>query len=165
MDKKIILLLFLLLPFAYSYEVNLDDFYVNEYLKIDANFNGADVDANALCNFFIINDQNFIIDRLTDEYMIDNNHVYSVDYLLTEPPLFRGDTFTVKVICQGIEKTNTFTLLNRRGIGLTTEKEIQALFDNSNTDTILILLFVGALGLLFFVGIYWFTKMRGGIFG
>jgi hypothetical protein len=160
MEKKIILLLFLLMPLVFAYEVNVDEVYLNEFLKADANFVNSNVDANALCNLFIIDDQNFVVDRLTDEYLTDDNHLYSVDYQIEEPPLFRGDTYTLKAICLGVEKTSTFTVLNKRGIGLTTEKEIEFLTKQSNIDTIFILLAV-IFVIVIFVAIIYFIALRG----
>jgi len=116
MGKKIILLLMLfsLFSFCAAADITVDSVYMNEFLKIDANYENSDVDNNALCNVFLLDSTGYTIDRLTDEYLIDNNHLYSVDYLVNEPPLYRDTNYTIKTICQGVERTTTFMVLNKR---------------------------------------------------
>ena len=131
MDKKIIFLLmfFSLFSFCMAADLTVDNVYMNEFLKIDANYEGSNVDQNALCSIFII-DGNYMVDRLTDEYLIDNNHLYSVDYLVNEPPLYRATTYTLKTVCQGIERTTDFSVLNKRGIDNFLFGEIFYFMDN-----------------------------------
>jgi len=161
MEKKIILfLLILIIPFVLAEGVLSDDVYLGEYLKIDANYEGNGIDANALCSIFIKDGSDInTLDRLSDEY-IDDNHLFSVDYQIEEPPLFRGETYTVKTNCMGIKKSGTFTVLNRRGIGFTTEKDIEFITKQSNVDAFFMVLVILFFLAGFFSLIYLFSGVR-----
>jgi len=120
MAKKVIFLIFLLAisAFAFSYGVTVDNVYLDEQIKIDANLETLGLDQNILCQFlFYDSNTGFLVDRATDEYSLDNNHVYSVSYTIKEPPFFRGDNYTVNVNCDNQSLTSTFKVMNLRGPG------------------------------------------------
>lgn len=163
MEKKAIILLFLIsfVSFAAANSIKINDVFLGEQIKIDANYENMGLDTNTLCQFmFYETATGNLADRATDEYSIDTNHVYSVDYTINEPPLFRDQNYTLKVICAGIEKSTTFTVGNRRSFGFGIQKETEYLLKSGNLDIIAILIFIIIIFSVFFLIIWWFYKMK-----
>lgn len=164
MEKKIIflLLIFAFLPFISGDGITINDVFLNEQIKIDANFQSVGMDNNTLCKFlFYETNSGLLVDRATDEYSLDNNHVYNVDYTILEPPFFRDTNYSISVICSNQILTETFMVNNMRSVGFAMQKNIEFALKPQHLDFILISVFLlGGIAILLYI-LWFFYKMGG----
>lgn len=149
------------MPFACGAGISVNDVYLNENIKIDADMNGLITDTNNYCQIlFYEAESGYLADRASDEYPSDNNHIISVDYMVNEPPFFRDNNYNVEIVCGNAKITKEFAVNNKRSIAFTAQKETEYLIKGGNIDFIFILFTFGSVLILFLIAIIIILKRR-----
>lgn len=99
-------------PFSVRVEVPL-----GEPLTITGDYNNTNGDSNnILCSFFLReNDDNTVLDRLSDERTFSNGSFYS-EAFPTEPLFIRGQTYNVMARCGDTNASASWILKNPKPI-------------------------------------------------
>lgn len=107
MEKKITLILFLILLSSFVFAASLNqvkvrsDVPLNENLTVSGYYADPDQNAGVLCSFKIFDTQTsdkYLVKRLSDEYTFSDGS-FSTEYKIIEPLFQRGFDYNVMVCC------------------------------------------------------------------
>ena len=168
--KKFFIVLFLVLLSANIFATQtITDLNTNSPIPLDKTFtvtgNYSDTDSNSsvFCKFLILDSDNKIVERLSDERTFPNGDFYS-QRTLNEPLYKRGQDYNVLVDCETASDSILFSLEQRESIGHTAEYETRFAFDRGNLDS---MLFFGglifAIIIIFTIFIFWFNRAKKGV--
>jgi len=123
--KKSVLILLPLLFFSYAMAAVISNLTIpsnvplNSVLTIFGNYVDTGNDTNVLCSFFLFDtaDQNQVIIRLSDEYVMEDGSFFS-PYQVTAPLFRRGYDYNAVVKCGGETASQLFYVGQKEDIAL-----------------------------------------------
>ena len=133
---------------------------LNQTLTITGNYDDTDLNTSVFCKFVIRDENNKVVERLSDERTYSNGDFYA-QRVLNEPLYKRGQDYNVSVDCEMVNSTVLFTVDQRESIGHTAEYETRFVFDRGNLDSILFfgIIILGLIG-IFSVLFYWYKASK-----
>ncbi len=135
-----------LLPMAFYLNVNADSITnysvkqrvpIDKLLTVTGNFN-ADLNANVLCKFLILESDGNTLLRLTDEYTFSDGTFYT-EKTISEPEFKRGRDYNASTTCGAVTSTAVFSVIQREAISETVQSEIEFIFLKNNINPLLFL--------------------------
>jgi len=134
---------------------------LSQTLTITGNYTDTDSSESIWCKFVIRDENNRVVERLSDERTYSNGDFYA-QRVLNEPLYKRGQDYNVSVDCQNANSSVLFTVDQRESIGHTAEYETRFVFDRGNLDSILFFgIIIFGLIIAFSVFIFWFKRAKG----
>ena len=138
MGKKTLIGIFLILILATTNAAITDlkipySVRLGENLTIAGNYGVGDT----LCKFLVKDENNFTIERLSDEYTFADGTFYA-QRKINEPPYYRGDDYNVIVTCASDEAFQIFTVEQPTSLAHPIQRNWEYLFAENNMDAIML---------------------------
>lgn len=109
----VVLMLLALIPFSFSESITslkMDtNVPVNTYQVVTGIYSTEtnDLNENVLCSFSVVDVNEFVVYRASDQYPQSNGY-FTSEFLVKEPTLKQGHDYNVTVRCGGVWDTNIF---------------------------------------------------------
>lgn len=144
MEKKIIfvLLLLCLLPLfnadtISNYNVKNPVNLGQEVTAFGLFTDDANVNGDVICSFYLLDENNVLIDRADDQYT-DSLGYFMSKFVITEPDFKRDSNYQVRTVCGNASSDANFLVSQRESISHTGSKEFDYITQQENLDTIFI---------------------------